>query len=708
VTPTRLFILLACLAWFPASLCRGAVPTPSDGNISIHSDAMSQDAANEMIIATGNVRIIWQGMTLTADKATFNRETRVLNATGNVVAKKGDETLKGNSISLDVDTGRGELEKGELKSATSNITFIGEKITRINDNEIDLITTELTTCDFPDPSWKFSADRLDVNLLGYAVGRGVTFYVKDVPVLYLPWMAFPVVRERKTGLLLPKIGYSPNRGAQLDIPLYLVISPSQDLLLDLDIETRRGVGTGVDYRYIRTRGSEGHFGSYLIYDIMKGQWRGQVATNHKEIISPDMNLRADINLTSDKGFLSDFGEKSGDYNRQSNDSIINALKTWQHYALSSYMRLAEDLYAPDNSHTVQILPDISLAGVRQKIPMTPVYFDLDSSFANLYREVDPIGQRVIAFPRLTFVTGLPGYLNASAYAGLHMRGYNTQNTAGTGTRSEDGDLLPEVGTRVSTSVSRVYEVDGPSLKKLRHELTPELSYTYAPSHDQTRLPFFDYKDRLIPQNILYASVTSFLGGKFQTGDIAAYRDISRIKLTQGYSIDRTRRDLLTLVDVNRPWTDLMLETETWVHPQAKLIFNASYNHYGNYISSAAPGVEMDDKKGNSATLSYRFAHDQVEYMEGKLATKFFKPWVLGYAARYSFDRPGFLESVYTVEYHQKCWSIVSSIGDRPGDPFSFHISFVLEGLMSGTGTGPGSVTGIGTRTETGTGTGAEK
>lgn len=684
MTPTRLFILLASLAWFPTSLCHGAVPTPSEGNISIHSDAMTQDAANEVFTATGNVRIIWQGMTLTADKATYDRKTRVMYATGNVVARKGDETLKGRSIKMDMDTGQGELEKGTLNSTKSNITFIGEKITRINDNEVELITTELTTCDFPDPSWKFSADRLNVNLLGYAVGRGVTFYIRDVPVLYLPWMAFPVVRDRKTGLLFPRIGYSNNRGAQLDIPLYLVISHNQDLQLDLDFETKRGVGTGVDYRYIRTRGSEGHFGGYLIYDLLKGRWRGQVGTTHKEIISPDMNLRADINLTTDRSFLTDFGEKSGDYNRQSNDTIVNALKTWQNYALSGYLRFAEDLYAPDNSHTVQTLPEISLAGVRQQVPLTPVYFDLDSSFANLYREVDPLGQRVNAFPRLTFVTGLPGYLNASAYAGLHLRGYNTQNTTGTGTKAEDGDLLPEVGARASTSVSRVYEVGGPSLKRLRHELTPELSYTYTPNHDQTRLPFYDYNDRLVGQNILYASVTSFLGGKFQTGDIATYRDISRIKLTQGYGIEGTRRDLLTMVDANRPWTDLMLESETWVHPQAKLTFDARYNLYGNRISSAAPGVEMDDKQGDSASLSYRLARGQVEYMEGKLATKFFKPWVLGYAARYSFDRPGFLESVYTVEYHQKCWGIVSSIGDRPGNHFSFHVNFVLEGLMGST------------------------
>ncbi|KAB0670531.1 LPS-assembly protein LptD [Oryzomonas sagensis] len=682
MTHTRLFILLIFLVVLPTTPSLGAVPMPTEGNISINSDSMSQDTANEVFTATGHVTIRWQGMTLTADKATYDRKTRVLHATDNVLVVKGDETLRGNSIKLDMDTGRGELEKGVLNSTTSNVTFVGEKITRINDNEVELTTTELTTCDLPDPSWKFGADHLKVNLLGYAVGRGVTFYIKDVPVLYLPWMAFPVVRERKSGLLFPRMGYSSNRGAQLDIPLYLVLSPSQDLVLDLDFETKRGVGTGVDYRYIWNRGSEGRFGGYLIYDLLKDRWRGQMNLNHKEIFSPTMNVRADINLDSDRSFQGDFGEKSGDYNRQSNDTVVNALKTWQNYALSGYLRFAEDLYAVDNSHTLQTLPEVSLAGVRQQIPSTPVYFDLDSSVANLYREVDPTGQRLTAFPRLTYVTGLPGYLNASAYAGLHVRGYATQDSPGGTTKENDGDLLPEFGARAATSLSRVYDIGGTSLKKLRHEITPELSYTYAPNHDQSRLPFYDYNDRLVGQNIISASVTSFLGGKFQTGDTTTYRDISLIRLTQGYSAGGTRRDLLTMVDANRPWTDLTLESETWLHPQAKFTIDARYNLYDKRFSSAAPGVELDDKQGNSAALSYRMARNQVEYLEGKLATKYFTPWTLGYTTRYSFDRPGFLESVYSVEYRQKCWSVNVSIGDRPGSHFSFHFGFNLEGLMT--------------------------
>lgn len=89
---------------------------------------------------------------------------------------------------------------------------------------------------------------------------------------------------------------------QLDIPAYWVISPSQDLLFDLDMMSRRGVGTGVDYRYIRTRGSEGHLVVYQIYDQIENRWRWQLSQEHKEIFSRDANLRMAINTTSDRTF----------------------------------------------------------------------------------------------------------------------------------------------------------------------------------------------------------------------------------------------------------------------------------------------------------------------------------------------------------------------------------------------------------------------
>jgi len=135
-------------------------------------------------------------------------------------------------------------------------------------------------------------------------------------------------------------------------------------------------------------------------------------------------------------------------------------------ALTVYMRTSQDYYAQNNSHTLQTLPEISLATVRQQIASTPLYFDLDASAANLYQSDGPTGQRLQTFPRLTLVTALPEYINATAFAGVHLRAYGNDNIpAGSGIRSSDSDLVPEVGARVSTSLSRVYTVNGDNLKK---------------------------------------------------------------------------------------------------------------------------------------------------------------------------------------------------------------------------------------------------
>jgi LPS-assembly protein len=363
--------------------------------------------------------------------------------------------------------------------------------------------------------------------------------------------------------------------------------------------------------------------------------------------------------------------------------------------LTANLRYTQDYYAASNNGTLQTLPEIGLAAVRQQIFSTPVYFDLDSSATNFYRESGVSGQRLYGFPRLTLVTGIPGYLNVSAYAGAHLRAYHTDSIPPASlVKDNDGSLLPETGALLSTSFSRIYDINGRTLQKLRHEITPEVSYRYTLNQDQSRFPTYDTIDNIVHQNMLYYSLTSYLGGKFRNGDTTEYRDLMRLKLSQGYSITGGRRDLLTMVDTQRPWTDLILESEAWLHPQARLSLDARYNVYGNYLSSAAPGLDLDDKRGTTAGISYRMAHHEVEYLEGRLATRLLKPWTFSYAARYSFDRQNFLESVYSAEYSHQCWSIGISYRDRrvinPGQ--SVTVNFNLMGAF-GFGSAPGGLAG---------------
>ncbi len=671
-----LFCILCC--WAPSADATAAAVL--DENIHINADRMSQRQSDGVYTAEGHVVVLWQGLNLVADRVTYEATTHMLHADGAVVLSKGPTVLKGETLAMNIDTGRAEMDTTLLMVPDSGMTITADKLVRINESEFNASVTELTTCDLPDPSWKLGADNLKVNLLGYAIGRNVVFYIRNTPVLYLPWIAFPVVLEKRSGLLFPRFGYSKSKGAELDIPAYWVISPSQDLQLDLDLLSRRGVGTGVDYRYIRTRGSEGHISTYQIYDQLEERWRWQLAQEHKEVFSSDTNLRMAVNATSDRTFLNDYGEKSGDYNRQSSDTTINTLKTWQNYAFTSHLQYIEDLYAADNRATLQTLPSLGVAGVRQEVSSLPLYFDLDASADNFYRETPPSGQRFYLFPRITLLPFRNNYLQTTLFAGAHIRGYSTGRRDSSSTvQASSGDLLPEAGVRLSTSLTRIHDTNFQLLKKIRHEIIPEFSYSFVPERNQQRFPFYDYTDRMIHRNTFSLSATSLMNGKFVSGDTTEYRDISRIKLGVNYLFAGERRDLLTLVESQRPWSDLILESDTWLSKHLRITFDSRYNLYENHLSTVVAGIEADDRQGNSIGAGYQMARDTVEYFEGRLSTKLIKPLHLSYTARYSFDRGDFLESVYAAEYRNKCWSVNLAVHQRPGNQ-SYTVNFNLAGL----------------------------
>lgn len=654
------------------------IPPVSDGNIHINADRMNQNQGDGVYTAEGSVVVRWQGQTLSADRVRYASQTRMMYAEGSVVLTKGTAVLTGTTLAMNIDTGRGEMDSTQLSVSDPGMKIASEKLVRIDENRYSTIASEFTSCDYPDPSWKFTADTLSINLSGYASGRGVLFYVKDVPVLYLPWIAYPVLLDKSSGLLFPRIGHSKSRGYQLDLPLYLVISPSQDLQVDLDILTERGVGVGLDYRYIRKRGSEGHATAYGIYDQKEERWRGQFAGEHKEIFSPDANLRVTVNATSDRTFLNDYGEKSGEYNRQTTDTTVNTLNTWNNYALTSFLRYSENLYAADNRATVQTLPSVGVAAVRQSVFSLPLYFDLDSFAENLTRETTPHGQRAYLFPRMTLLPFRNSYFQTSLFAGAHIRGYAT-DWGDSGGSANDGDLLPEAGARISTSLTRVYEAPVTMVKKIRHEIIPELRYSFVPEENQDQLPFYDYTDRIYHRNTFSLSATNLISGSFISGDTTEYRDISRIKFGLDYKIVGERRDLLTLVESQRPWSDLLVESDTWLTRNVHIICDTRINLHGKNLSTAVAGLEYDDRKGTIVSGGYQMARNEVEYFEGRFSTRAFRPFNLSYTARYSFDRSDFLESVYAIEYRHKCWSVNLAFHQRP-DNNSYTVNFNLAGL----------------------------
>jgi LPS-assembly protein len=683
--------LILLFVLFAPSVLLAAEQTGAPGMV-IRADVMGHEASSDLIKANGKVEMTWQDMTMTADTATFNRTSQTLTAKGNVYLVKGGDILQGDYLVMDTETGRAEMENGRIFMKQGNFRADGKQIARTGDNDYALRKGGLTTCDAAVPSWKFGASELDVTLEEFATGSNVIFYVKDIPVFYFPYIMLPVKRDRQSGLLFPKFGNSSKRGVSVDIPYYWAISPSQEATIDLDVQSKRGVGLGLDYRYLRSRASEGSLGGYLIYDNNAKKERGQLVQFHKEQFSDSFSLVTSLNLTSDRSYLTDYGEKSGEYNRQYYDSRIALTKFWNNWLASAQAIYTQDYYTSSNTTTLQRAPELSFYGVRERIPYIPnLYFDMDLVATNYYREKGMDGQRAILEPRLTSIHSLfDGRVNVSFFGGAQLRAYNTSK-ADPGIKDDQLVAIPKAGGQISSSFSRLYDVTVLDYQRLRHELVPSLSYLYVGNVDQSAVPVFDQLDQLHAQQTVSFSLASNLSGRLAKAGAAEYRNLMTLRLLQSYSFSGTRSNLLSLDNDNRHWGNLVLESETWVHKNIRLLFDLRYNHYNRRISSTASGAEFNDLRGNTARISYRKADQQLDYLEGGTTIALANPLYLTYTTRYSFDKQDFLESYYQVEYRHQCWSVIAGYRERPNDR-AWTVNFNLAGLFS-IGTGPATGTG---------------
>ena len=648
------------------------------GALSIHADSLTYEKSSDSYKALGNVQLEWDDAALFADSALLRQADNTAEVQGRVFLRRDGDTLYAQQLTLNFENERGSITDGYLFMKQGNFHLRGEKMEKVGTEDYHIVNGSFTVCDGAVPSWKFSAHELDVTLGEYATGKNVLFYIKDVPVLYLPYMIFPIKRERQSGLLIPQFGTSGKKGINLVVPYYWAISPNQDAIFSLDISSRRGVGTGFDYRYIRKAGSEGSFRGYMIYDTDRDRIRGDFSEKHVEEISPSITFKSDINYTSDRDFYRDFTDAFGEYNRKSVDSNVFLTKRWQGFSLTPELRFSQDLDSPTNTATLQKLPLITLTGVKQRIGYLPLYFSLDSNFTNFYREEGLNGQRVDLHPSLWYYFNPIRELEGVAWFGYRERFYNMYGGAD-GTGFEQTGLF-DGGVSLSSTLAKVYDIGWKNLSKVQNLLVPEIAYSYQQNVNQEDLPFLDFNDRVIAQNRLTYSLASYLTGKFANGEAPAdYRNLAYMKLSQEYDFSGSRRDLLTLYDELRPFSDVRIEAALSPFKRISFTTDSRFNPNRGNFSTANVAVSTADDKGNLVEIGYRFSRTRLEYLEGKLLVNLLKPFVFHFNGRYSVDAGALLESYYSLEYKQQCWSVAFSYGDRPGN-VAYYVNFTIAGI----------------------------
>jgi lipopolysaccharide assembly outer membrane protein LptD (OstA) len=586
-----------------APLGAQSTTTITSGGLSI--EARFQEHEGDRAVVSGTVVVRYRNIILFADKAELNTKTKDVVASGNVTVHLPREVITGEVISGNLDTVRFKVEKA-LGFIQPTIRYASDLIERKSDNLYSFQKPEITTCTQPTPRWKFSCSRANFKKDDYIEMWNAVVSVKKVPILYLPYLRYPLDQERATGFLTPQIGYSQTKGFIVSEDFYWTIARNMDATFSLDYYSAKGFGGGLRYRYVFRDGTAGeaslYYFSYKKPSIRDGDASlaelpasAIVRVNHSQALPLGFNLVAAVDYQNSFDFLKEFDNnirRALVFNRSSQ---VFLTKAWASYNFS--LRAARfETYFPffggsDFSIINEYLPQISFSAFKQRL-FKPVFFSFTSGFhrwrfgsKDQFANGKPLtGQSLSLTPTLTVPFNSIPWVNVDFALEGAVNYYFNSFSYGTRDMIDEPMLTAQYAASldlVGPVFERIWDLG--ENRKLKHIIEPAVSYRYespVSAYRQIVTPYFFYR----VHQLSYGLTNRLL---LKKGD--SRREILTWGLSQDYYLSPTDSPLWIYAPYNGGVIPRFSEVGSYVRffPKEKLSFDFSlaYNTYKSRVPS---------------------------------------------------------------------------------------------------------------------------
>lgn len=282
-----------------------------------------------VVSASGDVELNYQGRTLQADRVSYDRNTRRVYAEGNARITETDGTVfTGSRFELTDDFKTGFIDSLHADTA-DNTHFSAPRVERTNGETTVFEKGTYTACDAckdnpsKPPFWQVKARRVIHN------NEERTIYYEDaqlefagIPVAYVPyfWSPDPTVK-RKTGFLAPTYIASSSLGTGVSVPFFWAIAPSYDLTLRPSYLSRQGLLMQAEWRQRLMSGAYSIRSAGIFQDDKTAflpsplgardkNFRGSIESNGRFFINDRWQWGWDVALLTDKWFLQNYRIRS--------------------------------------------------------------------------------------------------------------------------------------------------------------------------------------------------------------------------------------------------------------------------------------------------------------------------------------------------------------------------------------------------------------
>ncbi len=383
-------------------------------SMSIEADTIESTKSGQMSFK-GNAVTNYDGRRISGDILGFDQDSSVLTGKGNVkLLNSYGDSLATDTLELNTETGIGETGQAEFllgdrtipvgqdkkavlqaRGSANVLEFQGQDL-------MSLQNARYTTCKSGNDDVVVTAKKVDLDMAtGIGVARNATVRFLGVPIMYTPYMSFPIGNQRKSGFLFPTVGSEGDSGTVFMLPYYWNIAPNVDATITPKYMTERGFEALGEFRYLTDTASGLFRGEYLPHDDLFDDSRWGAYYQHDQTIGENWTAGVLYQDVSDNDYLDDLSNDLATASTQflpQQATLGYASDTINFSALVRDLKSIDKNIKPENEPHRE-LPRVSLSAFNAYEPNSFKY-GFDSEFVSFDHDVNITGQRVHVEPSI--------------------------------------------------------------------------------------------------------------------------------------------------------------------------------------------------------------------------------------------------------------------------------------------------------------------
>ena len=657
-------------------------------------DSMTYEASTGLARLYGKSHVKYENMDLESDQVFMSMDSSLVHATGSCdttgkkygtpIFKMGNDTYETDTMAFNFKTKKGLINNAYTQQDDGYMT--SEISKRGANGDMFLYHGRYTTCDLAHPDFYFAMSRAKVRP-GKDVVFGPTYLVvADVPLpLAVPYGFFPFTKSYSSGFIMPTYGDETSRGFYLrDGGYYFAISDKMDLKLLGEIYTKGSWGIKAASNYRKRYRYNGSFlfdyqttitGEKNMPDYTK-QTSFSLKWNHSQDAKavPYRTLRASVNYASQSFEQNNLTSM---YNPQARTQTTRTSSVSMGFTFSNLgLSLSTDVNATQNmrdSIVTLTLPNVTISMSkrypfkRKKAVGTERWYEkISFTYTGHLENRITTKEEQLMKSSLTkdwkngFSHAIKTDFSFSVFKYLNLTAafnFNDKMLTQKYKRSWDVDNQKEVVDTLTgfynmydwnTSLSattKIYgfyipnrKIFGNRIDRIRHVLTPTVSFSYTPSFAASRYGYYDtYLKTDAEGNVSLVEYSPYTGSMFSPPSKNMSGSVSMSVSNNVEMKWRNKEDSIVKVSLidelsasmsydiaakERPWSDLNTNIRLKFGKNTTFNLNARFATYAYEADSvgARPyvGTHTEYSKGRfgrfqgmSKNLSYTLDNKKV-------------------------------------------------------------------------------------------------